>query len=120
MSVDEFEKSILRKKEIGNNKGVAKDFALLAKNFANAKNYNKALEYLTKSQEIRLKINDKSGMIKNYLGMAKIYGFLEQKEKAIHSIYEGINIISQMKEETGYYHSLTYDLYLLKERFENV
>lgn len=118
--IDELKEKIIENKLNKEQNDLAINYAAIGTILAMEKKYDKALEFFNESQTVRLKNDDKVGMIKNYLSMAKIYQLLGDNEKALSFVFLGINIISQIKEETGFYHPLTSNLNYLKEELESV
>ncbi len=118
--IDEIKEKIVENKLNMKQNDLAKNYAAIGTILAMEGKYDEALEFFNESQTVRLENDDKVGMIKNYLSMAKIYQALEDNEKALSFVFLGINIISQIKEETGFYHPLTSNLNYLKEELESV
>ena len=84
----------------------ANKHALRAKELATDGELERALELMKKCHSLRCEINDKEGIIRNLLSMAKIYYLLGDIDKSQDLAMQGMNVITQLKEETGYYHPL--------------
>ena len=64
-----------------------------------------------------MNVNDVTGMITNYLSIAKVLGLQGKREEVLKSIYDGQNLLKQIESETGYRHPLTYDFAIMLEKF---
>ena len=100
-AIDYFNKSLIVRREISDNEGIANCLNNLGMIYKEQGNYSKSIEYFTQSLKIRDKINDQLGIGSSLNNIGLIYDEQNDYDQALNYYKRSLTIFEKIKDKRG-------------------